>query len=166
MIIKFTNFADGVHRLDFDEPVQNIGVGNPYKGNVVLSVAMDKSHNQIVLKCDSKVTAEFECDRCGEKYDSEQESHFQLTYLFEREPQKPDVVNLYYLSPESDKIELKNDLKEYILLSEPMKKLCKEDCKGLCYQCGTNLNYGKCNCKEKTNENVFSTLLKKQKKVN
>ena len=127
---------------------------------------MDKSHSQIVLRCDSKVIAEFDCDRCGEKYDSEQKSRFQLTYLFDREPQKVEGVNLYFLSPESDKIELKNDLKEFILLSEPMKKLCKEDCKGLCYRCGTNLNYGNCNCKEETNENVFSILLKKQKKVN
>jgi uncharacterized protein len=163
MIIKFTNFADGVHKLDFDEPVNSVGVGNPYKGNVNLTVEMDKSHSQIVLKCDSRVTAEFECDRCGEKYESEVRSHFQLTYLFDREPQKGEFINLYYLSPESDKIELKNDLKEFMLLSEPMKKLCKEDCKGLCYKCGTNLNYGTCNCKEDTNENVFSSLIKKQK---
>lgn len=33
-----------------------------------------------------------------------------------------------------------------ILLNWPMKVLCKEDCKGICSTCGTNLNLGTCNC--------------------
>lgn len=33
-----------------------------------------------------------------------------------------------------------------ILLSLPMKFLCSEDCKGLCAQCGKNLNEGSCGC--------------------
>ncbi|MGB9779256.1 YceD family protein [Caldanaerobacter sp.] len=35
----------------------------------------------------------------------------------------------------------------FVILSLPMKFLCKEDCKGLCPICGTNLNYGSCSCK-------------------
>lgn len=33
-----------------------------------------------------------------------------------------------------------------LLLNLPMKVLCREDCKGICNQCGTNLNRGKCSC--------------------
>jgi len=33
-----------------------------------------------------------------------------------------------------------------ILVNWPMKVLCKEDCKGICKVCGTNLNKGECNC--------------------
>lgn len=33
-----------------------------------------------------------------------------------------------------------------ILLNWPMKVLCKEDCKGICSTCGTNLNLGTCDC--------------------
>ena len=33
-----------------------------------------------------------------------------------------------------------------LLMSLPMKVLCREDCKGLCPVCGTNLNHGKCGC--------------------
>jgi uncharacterized protein len=35
----------------------------------------------------------------------------------------------------------------FVILSLPMKFLCKEDCKGLCPICGTNLNYGSCSCR-------------------
>ena len=33
-----------------------------------------------------------------------------------------------------------------VLMNWPLKVLCKEDCKGICSQCGTNLNEGSCNC--------------------
>ena len=35
-----------------------------------------------------------------------------------------------------------------VLMSWPLKVLCKEDCKGLCSRCGKNLNYGPCDCVE------------------
>ncbi len=33
-----------------------------------------------------------------------------------------------------------------LLMSLPMKVLCREDCKGLCPVCGTDLNHGSCGC--------------------
>mgnify|MGYP001042873895 FL=1 len=35
-----------------------------------------------------------------------------------------------------------------VLMSWPLKVLCKEDCKGICSQCGKNLNEGSCGCAE------------------
>jgi len=35
---------------------------------------------------------------------------------------------------------------EQIVLQIPIKVLCKEDCRGLCPDCGANLNLGACNC--------------------
>lgn len=37
-------------------------------------------------------------------------------------------------------------LREQVLLSVPFKVVCSEACKGLCPQCGQNLNQGACNC--------------------
>ena len=33
-----------------------------------------------------------------------------------------------------------------ILVSWPMKVLCREDCKGICRRCGANLNLSECQC--------------------
>jgi len=44
-----------------------------------------------------------------------------------------------------------------VILSVPMKPLCKEDCKGLCPVCGANLNYEDCG---HTQEKVDPRLLK------
>jgi uncharacterized protein len=39
-----------------------------------------------------------------------------------------------------------------------MKPLCSEACKGLCPQCGTNLNRGSCECQNKWHDPRFEKL--------
>ena len=43
-------------------------------------------------------------------------------------------------------IDLTDTVREVLILSEPMQVLCRPDCKGLCPQCGANLNDGPCSC--------------------
>jgi len=45
-----------------------------------------------------------------------------------------------------DFIEVTDIAREQILLSLPMKPICREDCKGLCPHCGRNRNLKDCNC--------------------
>ncbi len=47
-----------------------------------------------------------------------------------------------------------------------MKKLCSEDCAGLCTKCGSNLNKNKCNCSEELKNPVWEPLLKLKDKLN
>jgi uncharacterized metal-binding protein YceD (DUF177 family) len=49
-------------------------------------------------------------------------------------------------------------IEEAIILSLPMSVSCVEDCKGLCHQCGTNLNNDKCNCECKIINPQFTGL--------
>jgi len=49
--------------------------------------------------------------------------------------------------PEGSKeIDLSKTLYEAIVIAQPICVVCKEECKGLCPHCGTNLNHTKCNC--------------------
>ncbi len=47
-------------------------------------------------------------------------------------------------------IDTVDNLREEIILSYPLKPLCRLDCLGLCPLCGQNLNQGKCNCQKKS----------------
>ena len=49
---------------------------------------------------------------------------------------------------QGDGLLLEDVLREQVLLAVPVKVICREDCKGLCPQCGTNLNQGRCSCEE------------------
>ncbi|MCU7505119.1 MAG: DUF177 domain-containing protein [Ignavibacteria bacterium] len=161
MIIKYTNYTDGIHEFEFNEDAKTLGLNEPLSGNVNLMVRMDKSHSQIVLNCKLTVNAKFDCDRCGEELTAELKSDFKLVYLFGNNPDNSsETVNLYYLTPEQDKIDLRPDINEYAILSIPMKKLCKEDCRGLCPTCGANLNKETCNCTKENINPVWAPLLK------
>jgi uncharacterized protein len=47
---------------------------------------------------------------------------------------------------------------EQIMLHIPMKVLCSEICKGLCPQCGANMNAGDCNCRKDPGDERFAVL--------
>ena len=49
---------------------------------------------------------------------------------------------------EGEGLLLEDVLREQVLLATPVKLVCREDCKGLCPQCGANLNVETCNCQQ------------------
>jgi uncharacterized protein len=61
----------------------------------------------------------------------------------EKQVAEEDVDISYY---EDDQIDLSDLLREQFYLALPMKPLCRDDCRGLCPQCGVNRNTGTCDC--------------------
>jgi uncharacterized protein len=61
----------------------------------------------------------------------------------EREVEEEDLETSFY---RDDRIDLNELLREQFYLALPMKPLCTEECRGLCPQCGINLNTGTCGC--------------------
>lgn len=61
-------------------------------------------------------------------------------------------------------VDLTEAIRQRVLLDIPMITLCKEDCAGLCSQCGHDLNQGPCDCKPAVDErfSVLNTLLNKE----
>ena len=63
----------------------------------------------------------------------------------ERSITAPETEIGYY---QEDSLALEDVLREQVLLSLPVRTLCKPDCKGLCPRCGENRNSQACNCDE------------------
>ena len=53
---------------------------------------------------------------------------------------------------------LEDVVKEQVLLSLPMRSVCRPDCKGLCPQCGINRNRETCNCSAPTGDPRWAAL--------
>ncbi len=146
MIIKISNLSDGVHNYSFDESVNEIGLAEPFYGNFNVNVQLNKMYSQIILDADIHLKAKFECDRCSNEYYANVDTNYRMVYLFRIEKEDDESINVSYLPLETDKIDISKDVKDYSLLAIPMKKLCRENCKGLCAKCGKDLNEGECNC--------------------
>ena len=51
------------------------------------------------------------------------------------------------IADESESVDLTGDIREAMILSFPAYPVCRPDCRGLCAQCGANLNQGECHCR-------------------
>jgi len=166
MKIKYTTYPDGIHDLVFIEKAKDLGLPEPFVGEVKLNCRMDKSSSQIVLTCDATYSADFICDRCTENFISDLNSNFILVKVFDPEFTDTEESNIEYLPPDVTVIDLEPDLTELLKLSLPMKRLCSDDCAGLCPGCGANLNYEKCTCNNESVNPVWNDLLKIKDKLN
>ena len=93
---------------------------------------------------------ELPCARCLGPARLALDEAFDMT-LSPRPKTEPDEIELsaddlafgYYQGLDLDLGEI---LRERIILEIPISLTCREDCKGLCVQCGKDLNLGPCNC--------------------
>jgi uncharacterized protein len=96
-----------------------------------------------------------QCGRCLEPYDHPIRQELDLYYMAHQPesggPEEEDEVELadhdmvvaYY---DRDRLDLGETVREQLLLGVPLKRLCREDCRGLCPTCGQNLNTARCDC--------------------
>jgi len=61
------------------------------------------------------------------------------------EDQAKDIVTL---SLNEHEVSLDQYINENLIVNVPMRILCKEDCNGLCPQCGINRNHSTCDCSD------------------
>ena len=97
------------------------------------------------------------CDRCAEEFDYTAEfdivESFKETERFSEENENPDII---YFS--GDSINLDEHVYSGLVVSLPGKRLCREDCAGLCPKCGANLNDGPCGCDDRPTDPRFDIL--------
>ena len=131
------------------------------------------SHKDRDLHVDGTVKAavRFRCSRCTKEFSKPLDASFDLSYLPQPKWTNEDAeIELRYEDMEVayyDGIALDVDLMvlEQIELAIPMKFVCREDCRGLCYKCGTDLNDGTCLCKNDNVDSRMSVLLDFKKKM-
>lgn len=102
------------------------------------------------------------CARCLEDFGLE--LHIELEELFYYPPHKaPEPAQ--YVIEESGVMDLVEPAREQFILSLPMRALCRPDCKGLCDQCGENLNLIECACEKVPIDPRFADLLQLKKEL-
>jgi uncharacterized protein len=96
---------------------------------------------------------QLECVRCLNEYIQPLQWEFTELYAF-----TPDnITDSGLLVPEDAHIDLQPLVRDFALLEFPIKPLCRIDCKGLCPECGQNLNEKDCGHRPEE-ESPFSAL--------
>jgi uncharacterized protein len=102
-----------------------------------------------------------QCARCLEEYDFVLEKDFSIVLAPKRELTAEveladeDLDLSFY---EGEEIDLSPLVQEQIILALPTRPLCRDSCRGLCSQCGANLNVQTCACIPATGDPRFAVL--------
>lgn len=163
MIIKISNLSDGSYNYEFEGEVAEIRLTEPYTGRYDTNVELSKFQDQIILNSGTNIKAKMVCDRCCEEYEQVVKSEYKMVYLLRGVEEENESVDIVYLNADADKINIEDDVRDYALLAIPMKKLCKEDCNGLCYRCGKNMNVSACECNQNGIDDRWKPLTKLKK---
>ena len=96
-------------------------------GSVTVGIPCDRCLEQVAVKIPYEIEQKLDMKKSDTERVQDLDENDYLTGM------DLDVDRLVYLE---------------VLMSWPLKVLCREDCKGICSRCGKNLNKGSCGCAE------------------
>lgn len=155
MKILRVELESGLSRKFFEIPVDKFNLDDLlfFKNSVNGEISSNRTNDGYHLRGRLSIPFIETCDRCLTEFQQETESTFDII-LTKNEEIAEDNGNydVLFFPANADFIDLTEIFHDLICLEEPFKKICKEDCKGLCANCGTDLNVSSCDCHiEKTN---------------
>jgi uncharacterized protein len=127
-----------------------------------------RTNRGIYVESQLKTSVRLSCSRCLEEYIAPVSMSIREEYLPTIDintglPIPPAEEGEYLQIDENHILDMTDVVRQYILTSLPMQPLCKIECKGLCPDCGHNLNMGQCECKPVAADarwNVLGELLR------
>ncbi len=162
--------------LDFDEEFQPgvVDLGNEAKQRTPLKASghaevVEEHHGKhkiikdIRLRGHLSAGLELQCARCLEPVPQDVKRDFELLYRPLGADAGKDELSVtdaeaeigYY---QGEGLLLEDVLREQVLLALPLKVTCRADCKGLCPQCGKNLNQEQCSCSREVGDPRWDAL--------
>lgn len=122
------------------------GASHPVTEPVEASGTVRNTAGVLVMSGSIKTCLHGVCDRCATKFSREVEYPIQAVLVEELANEENEDEWVFPLEGES--ADLQDIVRTVFVLNMESKLLCKPDCKGLCCQCGKNLNDGPCSCQK------------------
>jgi uncharacterized protein len=173
MKIAITSLVEGENLFHFDSQKEDwlkdlltdlSKEGYQLKSPLVVDASLTKVEPDFYLRGKLNFSVEQSCARCAESFPLAVNSSFEvaLANVPSGKLRSPELteeseeldVNFF----EGKEIDLNPIITEQFFLSIPYQSLCRPDCKGICQQCGANLNTKMCQCIEKNSITPFSVL--------
>lgn len=128
-----------------------------------------KGDSKVELSGEVKARLTLSCDRCLKAFDIHIDTALQLLFeiadnsswhVKELECSSTDLDTILLDEPVIDLVDV---IRQQLCLSLPEKAVCSPTCKGICIQCGTDLNQRNCSCEGIENESPFAALARFKK---
>ncbi len=132
---------------------QALGKDTGPAGQAKAHVELYGEHDNVIGRGTLKGWLEVACSRCVNPVRVPVEENLEVTFMpkdafpedaSDEDDVDPDEADVYPY--ENKQVDFEPLFREQLILSVPYAPLCKEDCKGLCPQCGVDKNQETCNC--------------------
>ena len=152
--------------MNYNYPIREDLTATPdldYASPVVGYLNFHSTFNMLIIRGELEAAVREECVRCLEEVivpiHAEVEEEFGLENMkVTSNPNEEDgnqsVVDFF----KDQDLLLEEFIRQQLILTKPEFPLCAEDCKGLCAQCGTNLNDSNCECVAPQKESPLARL--------
>ncbi len=130
--------------VDYSLPMNDFDINGdyPFKSPVKVSASAVNRASLVELKVKAVFDYTTRCDRCFDDI----VKHLEFTFTHGLATALMNDENDDYIETPDYTLELDEVVISDIVLNLPRKFLCREDCKGICPECGKNLNDGDCDC--------------------
>ena len=126
--------------------------------------------NRVVLQGRVQASLMLSCNRCLASYPFRVQTNMQL--IFELQTREHlmlkdvdlTVVDLDVIELSEPVIDLEELARQQLYMALPVQQICTENCKGICPECGNDLNEMTCSCKGQKKNNPFAVLAALKKK--
>ena len=126
-------------------------------------VRMMRTPRSVFVRGPLQTDVALECSRCLAEIERPIEFHVEAEYF----PEIDITTGQFLPAPEDDdafridanhELDLREVVRQHLLLELPMQSVCSEDCQGLCPQCGVDLNEGPCTCEPEPADDRLTPL--------
>ncbi len=163
MKIVLSEITDEGLEIDFEEtfPEGPLRLLSPVKAKL----RIDKAGAEVLARGQVSSDIELQCSRCLSKFSRPVSVEVNVVYHpveelkgEEKHEIKGDELDTGFYK--GDELDIYDLVQEQILLTVPMKPLCKESCRGLCATCGADLNVTTCSCEKREPDPRLAVLKK------
>jgi uncharacterized protein len=154
-------------RVEVDEPGDNLAADLKVVSQTRGSLRLMRTADGILVTGTLSHQVEATCSRCLEPFVRTQTIEINDEFLPVVDVTtgaplpEPEDADAFRLTPQH-LLDLEEAMRQYGILENPLRPICSEDCKGLCSNCGANLNLGPCQCEQASAKGPggsFGTLL-------
>ncbi|MGD2089870.1 MAG: DUF177 domain-containing protein [Candidatus Aminicenantes bacterium] len=123
---------------------------------VDFSVYFTREKEKIRARGKIRTALSLRCVNCLENYELKVNSKFDIilfpVYLVKSTDTALTIDEMEYIFFDGEEIDLEKILMEQVNLFIPFNPICTTDCRGICPNCGVNLNYEECQCEHPLTE--------------
>ena len=136
--------------LPADDPIWTAVDSRPLDGVHVEGRLSSAGNGRFYFSGKLSGAVKLDCRKCLTEVTREVSEDAHFLFAPTDDPTTEDDPDVFTYDPGAHQLDVRPAVREEWLLSAPAFVECREDCKGLCLECGADLNNGPCNCTPRT----------------